>query len=300
MKKEETFMANELINDLEKEGVQLNSKDKDTYKQILSLTDGWDVPENRSQEESWNSIEAQINVHQGKQVSFRPWLKWAASIAAVVTVTVVVWLATTPSGHVYTADQFTEITLPDGSHVSMDIGTTVRYQEANSGKRKVELAGLAYFDVVKGKPFQVKTENGIVEVLGTSFNVNSFGKELKVECLTGKVVVEANESMAVLTPGSMIKTTEGELGFIESFDIENGMSWMTGEFYYKNALLSEVITEIERQFDVDISLKLENNNRTYSGLFSNKDKIEETLKLITVPMGLTYNQVGNRSYQVTD
>ena len=299
MKKAGTFMHDEIMNDLEREGAQLSSKDKAIYQQILDLSDSWDMASEHSQEHSWAAIRSRIDAPKGKAVNFRPWLKYAASLL-IIGVAATLWFVMNPYGSVYTAEEYTEITLPDGSKVSLDVGTTVKYTELRSGRRNVELQGLAYFDVIKGKPFQVHTENGTVEVLGTSFNVNSFDDELKVECITGKVVVEANESMAVLTPGSMIKTTEGELGVIEAFNVQNGMAWMTGEFYYQNSLLSEVITEIERQFEIDVALDIKNANRTYSGLFNNKDEIEEVLKTITVPMGLKYKQIGNNRYQVTD
>ena len=275
----------------------MDQTNKAIEKRILDTSKGWSVPHKNTDADSWAAIEQQISETKTISISRRGWLKWAASIALIASLTL--WWSNRTGDLTYTADQFTEVTLPDGSTVSLDIGTKLKYDEQN-GQRMVELEGLAYFDVVKGKPFSIITKNGKVGVLGTSFNVNSFGKELKVECFTGKVMVEANESVAVLTPGAMIKTVDGQLTSIESFDIENGMSWLNGEFNYKNALIEEVLTEVERQYSVEILLNIADKNRSYSGLFNKEDDLDTVLKSITMPLGLTYQRTSNNQYQVID
>ena len=51
--------------------------------------------------------------------------------------------------------------------------------------RSLELKGEAFFDVEKGKRFDVTTEFGNVSVLGTEFNVLSRDSIFKVSCYEG-------------------------------------------------------------------------------------------------------------------
>ncbi len=86
------------------------------------------------------------------------------------------------------------ISLPDGSKVAMNDGTTLELS-AGFGKtgRDLELDGLAFFEVsgVAGTPFVVHTRNLKIEVLGTRFRVDAYRKDAgeEVDLLEGKLRV---------------------------------------------------------------------------------------------------------------
>lgn len=103
------------------------------------------------------------------------------------------------------------ISLPDGSQVTLEPMSTIKYASEFSGpERKVYLDGKAFFDVVpdKNKPFRVHTRKVITKVLGTSFMVSAFHwqKDVMVEVRSGKVSViprndyQQSQSEIILTP----------------------------------------------------------------------------------------------------
>ena len=69
-------------------------------------------------------------------------------------------------------------------------GSELNYNASKWGeKRELELKGEAFFDVEKGKRFDVNTELGKISVLGTEFNVLSRDSIFKVSCYEGLVQV---------------------------------------------------------------------------------------------------------------
>ncbi|MCE7043769.1 FecR family protein [Dyadobacter sp. CY312] len=89
------------------------------------------------------------------------------------------------------------VVLKDGSKITLQPNSTITYHEAFDGaERNVQLEGEAFFDVVKNpdRPFLVYFNDLTVRVLGTSFNIRSYGKEegSRVTVKTGKVSVSAN------------------------------------------------------------------------------------------------------------
>ena len=72
--------------------------------------------------------------------------------------------------------QFTRITLSDGSRVMLNAESSLDFPERFTGEdREIYLEGEAYFEVVNDadRRFRVYAEEAMIEVLGTSFNVNA-------------------------------------------------------------------------------------------------------------------------------
>lgn len=90
--------------------------------------------------------------------------------------------------------------LEDGSQVNMQTGARIHFPKPfRKDKREVQLEGEAYFNVTKNanKPFIVYAGEVATKVVGTSFIIRSANKDLQdveVSVITGKVIVEKNES----------------------------------------------------------------------------------------------------------
>jgi len=90
------------------------------------------------------------------------------------------------------------LTLPDGSLVWLNSGSTISYPSIfNGDSRQVTITGEAYFEVVKNRkvPMVISTGNVDVKVYGTKFNVNAFRYEseklVKVTLVEGLVALSA-------------------------------------------------------------------------------------------------------------
>jgi ferric-dicitrate binding protein FerR (iron transport regulator) len=102
-------------------------------------------------------------------------------------------------------------TLPDGSIVTLNRNSSVAYNKKFQ-TRDVQLKGEAFFNVTpnKQKPFTVKTEEAVVLVTGTSFNVNTKTGTTQVIVETGSVVVANKKNKVVLRPGEQVTVGKNE------------------------------------------------------------------------------------------
>lgn len=182
------------------------------------------------------------------------------------------------------------VTLPDNSVMILNKQSVAKFQEQWSDEERViELQGQAFFQVQKGQKFVVKTDNGRVEVLGTSFDVYARDKSFRILCHTGKVKVSSGNSDLTIEPGQSAALQSNGLvlgGFNQAQP-----DWRNGEFYFNNRPLTEVFEELARQFDVKINAP-GINNRFFTGRFNNKN-LNEALETVCLPMGLNYSITGN-------
>jgi transmembrane sensor len=177
--------------------------------------------------------------------------------------------------------------LPDESTVRMNSSTKVSYKLYQWKKnRKITLDGEAFFEVKKGRKFEVITKHATISVLGTSFNVFARDNCLNVVCKTGSVAVSRQDKV-ILKAGDgcrSLNDTQSLKMYKPVLAVQTG--WISGKFWFENALLTDVLKEIERQFDVNINYE-DSTDRYYTGYFTNAD-LCEALKLVCLPMQLNY------------
>ena len=239
----------------------------------------------------WNRIETSIQTEKvkPKTISLSPLWKWG--LAAAACFTLVVWFNKINSqDQVYAqAGEKKEINLTDESVVTLNAGSMISYKGATFNQDRVlRLDGEAFFKVKPGSTFTVKTNNGSVTVLGTSFNVISRDGLFEVNCYTGKVKVQTNEQKeVVITAGERSIENQSDKTLTKSIFLPaaTGPEWLTGKFMFDNQPLSRVIAELERQYGIKVNLEKGLEHVPYTGLFESGD-LNEALKLITWPRHL--------------
>jgi len=146
-------------------------------------------------------------------------------------------------------------TLSDGSVIYIAQNSLFSYpEEFESGSRNVELKGEAFFDISPnpGRPFIIETDEVLIQVLGTAFNVktqNGDGFELFVD--RGKVKVtlkkDPSHSEMVIT-GEKISTIKNNL--VKSKHIANETtSWYKQRMHFKDESLQNIINVLNRNFN---------------------------------------------------
>lgn len=185
----------------------------------------------------------------------RPLRRWLSYAAAACVSLLLIALFTNPSRNINAGigEQLSH-KLPDGSTVAINAVSKIKYHPWRWGlSRKVELEGEAFFEVSKGRRFVVKTPQGEVEVLGTSFNVRARDNGFAVSCVTGKVRVSNAKGAQILTPGLNTQTNaNGELSAPYTLDGQASGAWREGRFYFNEVPMQEVFAEIQRQYEVRI------------------------------------------------
>jgi len=189
-----------------------------------------------------------------------------------------------------------EIELEDGSIVFLNKGATLSYpRKFANDQRAVVLDGEAFFDVAKNpnKPFVIKTNHSSVEVLGTSFNIDSDQDQTEVAVATGKVKVASHfsEEAAVLVPNQSVLVNRNKLVNYPTTDL-NYQAWRTGIYKFENTEISEVVRQLNDAFDDKIILKNSEAACLLSTSFD-KLKVEEILEIITLSCNLKLTSQNN-------
>jgi transmembrane sensor len=222
------------------------------------LLESWKVPSEKTKAEAWEAIQVRIDTQQlapkAKIVSMRRFAWTAVAAACVALAVFAIWPREEWVEFAQIQKGNEAIELPDGSQIWLNADSKLRYEKNEwSSMRTVYLSGEAYFEVEKGSKFSVTTSEGIVSVLGTSFNVYDRLNELEVECYTGSVGVEVSEDELVLYPGEGALVESGDLS--SPFAIETtGPEWKEGYYRFRNEDATRIFDELERQFGCTIEV----------------------------------------------
>lgn len=150
------------------------------------------------------------------------------------------------------------ITLPDGSSIALNAGSSVVFPEVFTGtRREVYVRGEVFIDVKHDPqhPFIVHADKVAMQVLGTAFNVNTFGKNLTTTLVRGKVMVIAGQQKVVLQPGEQsVYKSDGSLDK-HKVDTRIYTAWHDGDLYFDDASLQEITTTLGRVYNYDIDFK---------------------------------------------
>ena len=198
------------------------------------------------------------------------------------------------------------VELPDGSRVWLREGSQLTYAEKWTGKeRRVKLRGEGYFDVQHdpAHPFKVELENGgIVEVLGTQFDVRQTAKQTSVLVRSGKVHFSptAQTSGSVLTANQKAvfdhSATQVRVSNVNSL---NELSWQTGGLEFINTPLSSVVSDLERFYSVKITL----SNPAMAGCPHSapltSQSIDKVLETLILTHQLRLKQTGEKTYELS-
>lgn len=152
-----------------------------------------------------------------------------------------------------------KVVLADGTEVWLNAESRLYYpSQFRDNERVVFLEGEAYFKVSRDekRPFVVNTGELRTHVLGTQFNVKSYsGNPQHITLVEGSVRVNhlsTNEGVDLKPGQDVCLNPEG--GFVlEEVDTYGITQWKEGYFYFNNVALGDIVKDIGRWYNVDIS-----------------------------------------------
>jgi len=185
----------------------------------------------------------------------------------------------TPRGGQY------KVQLPDGSKVWLNASSSIRFPSVfPAAERRVEITGEAYFEVVKdpSRPFTVSFNGTEVQVLGTSFNVMAYADERvsKTTLVEGSVSIRNHRSHAMLRPGQQAALLPGGRIQTDFKPVDEAVAWKDGMFYFKNAGVKDVMRQLSRWYDVEISYRGEVPVKQFTGRVSRDVNLSEILGML--------------------
>ncbi len=192
----------------------------------------------------------------------------------------------TPKGGQY------QLILADGSKVWLNAASSIKFPSAfGLTERLVEITGEVYFEVASDplKPFKVKSENQLIEVLGTRFNVNTYRDELssKTTLIEGKVSIskltngQANlRGSRIMKPGQQATVDKNSPDIIlETVDIEQSVAWKNGYFKFDKADIQTVMRQICRWYDVEAEYRGKLSTDLFAGEIKRDEDVNKVLRI---------------------
>lgn len=187
-----------------------------------------------------------------------------------------------------------EIALADGSIVTMNTASSLKY-EFTEGERRIFLSsGQAIFDVAadKMRPFVVIAEYGAVEATGTEFEVYARRDGMTVTLLEGAVAVAPGEGgrglasaiaarfrggrsdVIALAPGDQLAlSANGAAGPVRRVDAERETGWRSGKIHLVDIALRDAVREMNRYARASLILESpELADLKLSGVFNPGDQ----------------------------
>ncbi len=248
----------------------------------------------------------------GKNIfSLQPLRKWGMQIAAVAAIALLggyflkeqLWqpepqmqTITVPAG------QRAQITLTDGTQVWLNAKSTLTYSQAFGKKeRNVTLDGEAYFEVTadRKRPFIVHTETHLVQVVGTSFNVQAYRgtREFEATLIEGIVDIlqpESRKAITRLQPNEFYGyyRDHAKKGTHVSHEF---LKWREGLYCFDDSPFQCILNRLENYFDVTIAV----DNPALldyhcTGKFRDQDGLEHILKVISKDHPFSYEFTENK------
>lgn len=199
-----------------------------------------------------------------------------------------------PKGRTY------QLHLEDGSRIWLNAESELIYPEQFIGdRREVTLTGEAFFEVAKNaeKPFIVKTKGIEITVLGTSFNVSCYGKDNTVSTtlVNGSVSIhtENGENQTITPSEQFTYNKESHQTTLQTVNTELYTSWINGKYIFKNTTLEEIISKLQRWYDIEPFYQEEElKNNRFSITIDRESTLDQILEVISFTSDVKLEKAG--------
>lgn len=223
------------------------------------------------------------------------WL--AASVVLALSVGVLAWRWANAPREIRTGlGQTQNLTLPDGSVVTLNANSSLRYAAdfADAPVREVWLSGEGFFSVRHlrdHRPFRVRTSRLTVRVLGTEFNLTDRPAATRVVLQSGKIEVNPAtnpDDSVLMKPGDLVEVT-AKIPRLTRRAVPQPhtyRSWTAGVWTLQNETLDDVARRIEDEFGVAVHFAADPLRRlNVSGIVSARS-LDDLLPVLEATVGV--------------
>ena len=198
-----------------------------------------------------------------------------------------------------------KVTLPDGTYVWLNAGSRIAYSQGfGVRERNLSLTGEGYFEVHKNRemPFNVKSGNLNVRVLGTKFDFRDYPEDptAMVSLDEGSValglVAKPQDSEWRLSPNQRaVLDKKGGSLTVEDYDAHTARLWTDGTIMLNGRRLADIATDLSRMYAANIVIANPAlANVRFYGVFHRKDQnLVQILNVLAGTGRIKYAVKGN-------
>ena len=210
---------------------------------------------------AWTSVDSQLQVRKKSATGARI-IRIAVGIAASLIVVLGLWWMLGKGNsmqNIVAEAEVQLVELEDGSKVYLRKGASFQYPERfDKDDREVSLQGEAFFDISRdpSRPFRISAGEAKVEVLGTSFSVNTGNGRVELVVKTGRVRFASGKNAdehVIVSAGEKAALINGTVSKQRNAD-ENFDAWQTKKLVFREEPLAQVIHVLNNYYNVNITL----------------------------------------------
>lgn len=252
-----------------------------------------------------------------------PFFAAAASILILVTAGLAFYLLSVVSttgnnlNVITMAGEQTEVLLPDGTRIWLKDQSTLSYPDEFDGDtRTVKLEGGAFFDVASNPslPFLVQTDELIIRVLGTSFDVSAYknDRDVSVSVASGRVSVTGppadvssgetslnsnDKPVNALAPGDRLTYDRLTLKYYQqTMALDDIRNLNGGRLIFQNQTLGDIARALERRYNIQFRFEEELARDQRLTFKPNSSDLDEVLQVLSLVSGLEYEMSDSEVY----
>jgi transmembrane sensor len=197
--------------------------------------------------------------------------------------------------------------LPDGTQVCLYPNAELTYPQAFEGKtRQVTFIGEGFFDVAHDSlhPFLIQSDKMQIRVLGTKFSVKALPKQaiFQVSVVSGSVAVRSMTEKGMTNPETIILKPQQKALFEVATNHLTAMETNAEakkeifepiSINFNETPVSEVISQLERQFDIHIQLSDKAISKCLLTADFNNQSLPVILEILCTSLDVSYTFSGD-------
>lgn len=259
---------------------------------------------------AWETLEPMLQDEAGSRPNLHIWRKVAAAAAVVLLLfgtSLATWHVATQRPEQFYAltapmGSTSRLTLPDGSVVWLNAGSTLRYSTNFSvDNRNVELRGEGYFEVAKhdGNDFTVKTTGYDVTVKGTKFDVSAYDDDpvVSTSLMQGKVMISQGETVMEMKPGETVTLDKATGCLTKTVTSATPNAWTMNSTDFNEIRLGDFAKILSRKYGVEIHITSQKvRDIRLAMTLQNRETIEDVLQSLKIVTGTRIVRDGKQIY----
>ncbi|HWV64305.1 FecR family protein [Chitinophaga sp.] len=178
------------------------------------------------------------------------------------------------------------VKLTDGTRITLNAATTLRYPAVFSKSRKEEIeliSGEIYAEVVHNAaaPLKIKTPGQIITDIGTTFNIAAYpdDPDSRTTLIEGAVKVSAAGRETTLSPGNQA-IFRGNSLTESSANLSQATAWKDGLFRFNGESIDAIMRQLSRWYNIEVKYEGAISNEVFYGRVARTRNISEVLRIL--------------------